>query len=185
MDLVGAEGADDEHPSRAERPHHEPEQVASRTVGPVQVFQDEHDGAFCGRPFQQDRHHLEQPPPRIVGRPRGRAELGQQPGQRPSSRSGVLQGEFDAKVTHEVAHGTDDRAEGKAVAADLDALADDDEGTGIGGLGGELTAEGGLADARLAAQQHCHRLTATRRGQGRAEFAELADTAHDARAGRR
>jgi hypothetical protein len=151
----------------------------------VQVLQDDHDGAVGGRPLQQHGHHLEQPPSCVVRRPGGQAELGQQPGQRLAARSGVLEGDLGAQMADEVAQRADHRAERQTVTADLDALADDDEGTGIGGLGGELADQPGLADARLAAEKHRDRLPAAGCGQGRAELAELAGATDDARAGRR
>ncbi|MGY3247218.1 hypothetical protein ACVWYT_006667 [Streptomyces sp. TE4109] len=154
VDVVGAVGADHDEAAVAHGAEEVGEEVAGGGVGPVQVFEDEDDGAPGGDAFQESGGELEEPGGAVlVGRvPVGLAEFGEQPGQLallPGAGGGDLGGQGAAKGPQRGG----ERGVGQAVGADLDAAADRDDRVAAYRRREELLDQPGLADPRLAADE--------------------------------
>ena len=69
VQLVGAQGGQDEHPVVAQVSGQERQQVARRRIRPLQILDHEHQGRHRGQPFDDAQHELEQAPLResVVG----------------------------------------------------------------------------------------------------------------------
>ena len=61
VELVRAEGRDDEKSLVTQVPDEERQQIAGRAIGPVDVFDDEDDGLPLAETRQEDEDRLERP----------------------------------------------------------------------------------------------------------------------------
>ena len=192
MELVGAVGEQEHHRDVAQVPDEEPEQVAGRAVGPVQVLDDEHDRRPRGQALEDPEEQLEQAAlARAVAQGTGRApagsghgpEVGDQPGQ-----LGATLAQDDVELLRvgpadESAQGFGDRGVRHRTLAEVDAAAEQDDGAlGLGDRG-DLRDDPGLADAGLAGQERRAAATLVGRLQGRAQSADLAGSADEDGAG--
>lgn len=131
----------------------------------MQVLQDEDDRVPGGDALQEAGGEFEEPGhallvvPAAAGDRRALGQFGQQPGQfllLAGGRGGQLLGQVAAQGAQRGGEG----CEGQPVGADLHAAAQRDDGAAPVRRGGELLDEAGLADAGLAAEQQCLRLSA-------------------------
>ena len=194
MELVGAVREQEHHRDVAQVPDEEPEQVAGRAIGPVQVLDDEHDRRPSGQALEDPEEQLEQAAlARAVAQGTGRApagsgdgpEVGDQPGQ-----LGATLAQNDVELLRvgpadEPAQGFGDRGVRHRTLAQVDAPAEQDDGALRLGDRGDLRDDPRLADAGLAGQERRAAATLVGRLQGRAQSADLAGSADRARGWRR
>jgi hypothetical protein len=94
VQLVAAEGQQQQHPAGPQVGREEGDQVAGGAVGPVQVLHNQQHRRLRGQPLDHAKQQLEQPP--LAGardggagvRLAGPGEVGQQPGQVAAGRPG-------------------------------------------------------------------------------------------------
>lgn len=131
------------------------EQFAGGAVGPVEVLDDEDEGAVGGEPLQEAGGQLEEagaPGLLVMGLSRGLPQFGQDAGEFALlARDGG--GQLVAQMPVEGVQDRGERGEGQSFGADLDAAAERHEGApGARGLA-ELLDEAGLSDPCLTSDQ--------------------------------
>ena len=157
VQLVAAEGGDDEQPLVARRSGEEGQQVARRAVGPVRVLDDEQDRVGVAETAEEPEDALEDPdlePVGLAGRDRARVgharELGNEPGELGQAGPGGRCDALRLDLAGQGAQRLDDRAERQPLVADRHRAALEDEPAALAQPPGELGHEAALADARLA-----------------------------------
>ena len=182
-----------------ERPdHHDPpstevsdderEQVPRRGIAPVEVFQDEDQGSVRTEALQQRERQLEQPSLiRRARRGRGRVCRRRWVGgcvEEPAEPRGDG-GEACARLAEELAQrrwvelvaehpeGFEERAVRQALAAEIDAAAEEDANARLSGRVGELGEEPRLPDTRVTADQDDRRFAADGPLEGALQAGEL------------
>ena len=183
MELVGAVGEQEHHRDIAEVPDEEPEQVAGRAVGPVQVLDDEHDRRPRRQPLEDSEQQLEQAAlARAIAQAASGAatgtgdgpEVGDQPGQ---LRAALPQDHLEllgVGTADEPTQGFGDRSVRHRTLAEVDAAAEQDDGALRLGDRGELGDEPRLADAGLTGQERRAAAALVGSLEGRAQSVELA-----------
>jgi hypothetical protein len=165
VQLVAAEGAHQQHPSRPQIGGQEGEQVAGGTVGPVQVLHDPQQRRPRGQPPDQPQQQLEQPPltgtrdPGTGGRLAAGDEVGHQAGQLGAGRASDRLQLGRVEVAGQAAQRLDQRGERQALLAQRHAAAAQHPHTLPAGGGGQLLGQPGLAHPGLPADQRHQRLT--------------------------
>ena len=179
VEVVAAVG-DDEGDGRAEAAREQDgEQVPGAVVGPVHVLDDDHERTLPGRGGEQRVDALGDLA--RVGRRTRRGGRRMEDGQPGVLLEQLVEGRG---VPGQPADELDEGEPGQGLPADPDAVAGDDETTGLAGLGGQLGDEPGLADAGVAAHED------RPAGRARAELAAAAQAVQlcgtpDERAGAR
>ena len=192
MELVGAVREQEHHRDVAQVPDEEPEQVAGRAVGPMQVLDDEHDRRPRGQALEDPEEQLEQATlARAVAQATGCVPAGSghgpEVGDQPSELGATL-AQDDVELlgvgpTDEPTQGFGDRGVGHRTLTEVDAPAEQDDGTlGLGDRG-DLRHDPRLTDAGLAGQERRAAATLVCRLQGRAQSADLAGSADEDGAG--
>ncbi len=154
-------------------------------VRPVQVLQDEDDGAVGGEALQHPGRQFEEPGGAllVVRSARGVAQFGKDPGEfvlLAGGRGGQLLGEQAVQGPQ----GRRKRGEGKSLRPDLHTASDGDDGAAPVRLAEELLGEAGLADPGLSADEHRLRLPAFGAGQCVGEHGQFIGSADEHRADR-
>ena len=159
MELVGAVREHEHDRGIAQVADEEAEQVARRAVGPVEVLHDEHDRRPGGHPLQEAEEQLEQTAlARAVAQPGGRplghrAEVRHQPGQLGPAVAEDQVELVRVRPPDEPTQRLRDRRVGHRTFAQVDAAAEQDDGT----LGlrdrRQLGDEPRLADTGLAGEE--------------------------------
>ena len=163
MELVGTVGGHDQDAFGTQAAGEEVQDVAGRSVGPVQVLHDDHDRPQLGEPAEEREQALEHPGLRPFGPARAglvddvselRHESPELARRLVEERVGGLRSELPDQAVERLR----DRGEGQSlVAAKADAGAVEDERVDHGRARRELGKEARLADARLAADKHDRR----------------------------
>ena len=185
VQLVAAEGGDDEQALVPPRAREEGQQVAGRAVGPVRVFDDEQDRVRVGETAEEPEDALEDPdlePIRLArldraGVGHGR-QLGNEPRQLGQAGPGGRRDPLGLDPARQGTQGLDDRAERQSVVADGYRAAHEDEPAPVAHPTGELRHQPALADARLAADERDGGLPGrdeVGRGEERLELARATD----------
>ena len=158
--IVRPIGPDDEQSLAAGVPRQEGEQVARRSIRPLQVLDDEQDGRVIAEPTEQPQHALEDVDlePVRVARRSGRVghdvrQLGNQPGKLGQGRPGGVGDTARIDVADEGTQGFDDRAERESVVAEGDGATLEDEPAVVAQAVRDFRDEPGLPDARLTARR--------------------------------
>ena len=137
----------------------EREQVAGRSIRPVQVLDDERDRGRRAEPAEQAAHALEDPdlePARVIdARPvvGGSGQLGDEPGEVREAGTGGRGDPVGVDLAHERTERLCDRTERQPVVTERDRTTLEDEPVAGAQPRGSLRHEPALADARLAADQ--------------------------------
>ena len=160
VELIGAEGPDDQEAFVASVSGEEREQVSGRAIGPVEVFDDQHDGRTLAQATKEPQDPFEDaglepfdllPGPRIIaGDDR---QLRDEPGQLGECRSRSQGDTAWVDIADQGAERLDDRAEREPVVSDGDGPALEDQPVAIAQTGRGLGDETGLADPRLTADE--------------------------------
>ncbi len=166
VQLVAAEGQQQQHPHRAQVGGEEGDQVAGGAVRPVQVLHDQQQRRGRGQPLDHAQQQLKQPP--LAGTSatsthgRGRlgapGEVGEQAAQVGTGRAGDRLQLRRVQLAGQAAQRRGDRRERQALLAERHAAAAQHPHVLPVGGGGELVGQPGLADPRLPADQRHPRL---------------------------
>ena len=189
MELIGAKRPDDAQAFDTHVPPQERQQVAGRSVRPVEVLDDEEDGPTGREPREQRQHPLEDPDLKPVGpgmARRGRAvvagdrglQLGDESGEHGERRTRGGRDRVRVHLTGQGSKHLHDRAEREGVVAEGHGPALEDEPVVVTQACRGLGNEAALADSRLAADEHDRRSGCLRgpgRREERSEFVGSAD----------
>ena len=183
-----AVGGDRQQRDVGQRARDELERQQRGGIGPVQVVEHDDERLALGGGGQQRGERVEEPEARLVGVQLGgagglaerRGELGQQAGD--PGRAGAERGGQRARSPPRGERAADlhPRPVGGRAAA-VPAAAPRPRRAARGGVLDELARERGLADARLAGQQHEAAAAVQRGVEGRLELRKLAPAPHQAR----
>ncbi len=149
-------------------------------VSPVRVLDGQDHGPGLSQLFEQDEHLLEQPRPGLarVSRPGGLTELREEPGELPGPATGQQRGDaVRAEITDQLAEHRGERGERQAVHAEFHAPPGQHPHALAAAPFGEVADQAGLADPRLAADQHGGRVAPARLRQRRVQHRQLAGPA--------
>ena len=163
MELIGPVGGQQQHRLATGVANEEPEEVACRRIGPMEVLQDEHQRPFLRQAMQDPEHDLEQAgagrrgAQRRIGWPLGasrrRTEVGQQVRQLGASRPDQAVEAVGVQRAHQRSEGRDERSVREAGLTDRQAVSFQDERPGRPGAFQELLHQPRLADPRLAGDE--------------------------------
>ena len=178
--LVGAIGADQEHPLRGQVAGQEGEGRPRRAIGPVQILDDQHDRALLPQRLQQRQQPLEQTrlTARLGGRARPRIGAGQQ------RRHGLPRGSGEARLLEpgERAQRGDQRQVRQiALVAEVGAVSGQHERTALARPARQLRQQARLADAGLTRHERQRGPAVGRLGDGGLELRELGGAADQPR----
>ena len=192
MELVRAVGEDQDDGHIPDVAHEETQQVAGRTIRPVEIFQDQHDGLVGCEPLEHGQDDLEQSAlgrsdvqaARGVARPLapGRRETRHEAGKVGSALSKHRVDDVFGGVSRPCPQGFDDRGVWRAPFAEIDTAAREHERTRRASDVSELAYESRLADACLAADQELQALTIPGAIERRPQTTELLGPSHEDRA---
>ncbi len=165
VELIGAEGADDEQPLVARVAPQEGEEVAGRPVRPVEILDDEEDRAFSRQTAEQVEEPFEDPDlepvvaaagsgrgPVAVGR--RRRQLRDEAGEDRQGRAGCRGDGLRIAVAGQRSQDLDDRTERKGVVAERHRSALEHKPAVVAQPGRGLGDQPALADPSLTADEH-------------------------------
>ncbi len=172
-ELVGAECGDDRDAGHTQLVDEIREQVARRSIGPVQILDEEEQWFVERESLEQAEHDLEEAARAAgcvtLGVDTRSLELGHQPRELGRRGTGVRANSTGAVLAHESPQHLHHRPEGRAGIAEIDARSGEHPPPGHAGC--ELPQEPGLADSGLAADDD--RRHFARRGAGGRGFEAL------------
>ena len=150
VQVVGAVGGDHEHALVPQAGGDEAQQVAAGGVGPVQVLDDEQDGAVLRTERAEGGvDGVEQRQAVVVTGVVPGAAAAEQGAERGEAVEGVGRG----GIGRGLAEGLGEGEVGEPGAAEVDALAGEDQGTGRAGALAQLAHQAGLADTGVAGDE--------------------------------
>ncbi len=144
------------------------DQVKGGRVGPLDVLEGEHQRAGCRQPPDDAEQQLQDPRWVPVGAPGRLPPVVELRHQAPDLRPGRSEQRLEVVVVElrgQHAEHVDDRCVGNPASAELDAAADERAGFGRSRPGDKFTDQPRLADPRLPADQHGHRVALQNAGQ--------------------
>jgi hypothetical protein len=187
VQLVAAEGPHHQHPPRPQRGGEEGEQVAGGAVGPVQILYDPQQRRGGGQPLDHPQQQRKQPPLAGLASARGTGvggrlatpgQVGQQPSQLLAGGAGDRRQLGRVQVADEAVQRLDDRRERQPLLAQRHTTATQHPHPLLGGGGGQLLDQPGLADPGLPAEHRQQRLAVGGAGQQLAQPRQLLGAAH-------